>query len=379
MWKRLGWFIVGVLVVLPIAGGIALVKLRQFDTMAAAGANFVMPPETVNVAEVMERQWRPRLASVGTVMAFQGTVIRSEAEGVVREVRFRAGSRVEAGDVLLVLDSEVEAAELRAAEASRELARLSYQRARDLVASRSISQADVDLARASLNQAGAEVDGLRARLARKTVRAPFAGRLGIRQVSTGQFLEKGAAVVSLQSLDPVYVEFSLPQQQLGLLQQGLQVEVATDAHPGAVFPGELTAIHPEVDRATRNVRIQATLANPDELLRPGMFVSAEVLLARTEQALFIPATAVQHAPFGDTVFVVEPGEAGADGEATLVLRQQLVRLGIRRGDYVAVTEGLRAGERVVSTGVFKLSPGMKVVIDNSLAPDFSFEPRPRNT
>lgn len=381
MKKTLGWLALGVLIVLPIAGGIVGTKILQSRTVAAAAAGLVMPPEPVNVAEVLERRWQPRVAAVGTVMAFQGTVVSSEADGVVREIRFEAGALVQAGEELVLLDADAERAQLRAAEAAAELAGLQFERAQGLIGSRAISQAELDLADASLKQARAEVDGIRALIAKKTVRAPFTGRLGIRRISIGQYLEKGSPLVSLQSLDPVYVEFSLPQQRLGELAQGLRVAVSSDAYPEQPFAGVITAVDPEVDHATRNVRVQATLPNPGNRLLPGMFVAVDMILARSETVRFIPATAVLHAPFGDTVFVVEEGEgeAGADGVRPLVLRQQLVRLGARQGDFVAVTEGVRAGERVVATGAFKLRPGMAVVIDNTLAPTFTFAPKPRNS
>lgn len=381
MKKTLGWLALGVLIVLPIAGGIVGTKILQSRTVAVAAAGLVMPPEPVNVAEVLERRWQPRVAAVGTVMAFQGTVVSSEADGVVREIRFEAGALVQAGDELVLLDADAESAQLRAAEAAAELAGLQFERAQGLIGRRAISQAELDLADASLKQARAEVDGIRALIAKKTVRAPFTGRLGIRRISIGQYLEKGSPLVSLQSLDPVYVEFSLPQQRLGELAQGLRVVVSSDAYPEQPFAGAITAVDPEVDHATRNVRVQATLPNPGNRLLPGMFVSVDMILARSETVRFIPATAVLHAPFGDTVFVVEEGEgeAGADGTQPLVLRQQLVRLGARQGDFVAVTEGVRAGEQVVATGAFKLRPGMPVVIDNTLAPTFTFAPKPRNS
>jgi membrane fusion protein (multidrug efflux system) len=229
-----------------------------------------------------------------------------------------------------------------------------------------------------LKQAEAQVDNLRAVIAKKTVHAPFAGKLGIRRISVGQFLSKGSPVVSLQSLDPVYVEFSLPQQRLGELAEGLGVTVSSDAYPGRSFEGKVTAVNPDIDPATRNVRVQATLPNPGNRLRPGMFVAVDLILARSETLLFIPATAVLHAPVGDSIFVIGEGQAGPDGVKSLLVQQRLVRLGVRRGDFVAVTEGVKAGEKIVSVGAFKLRPGMPVAIDNTLAPQFAFAPQPRN-
>lgn len=377
--KRLRWAILGIIIALMIAGSIIGIKVLQFREMSAASARQVMPPEPVNVAEVREELWQPRVSSVGTVMAVQGTVVSTEAEGIVHEIKFEAGSVVKAGDVLAQLDVDIEQAQLRAAEAAAEWARVSFKRANDLIVSRGISQADLDSADNNLKQAEAQVDNIRAVIAKKTVRAPFSGKLGIRRISVGQFLEKGSPVVSFHSLDPVYVEFSLPQQRLGDLSEGLKVAVSSDSFHGQQFDGKITAINPDIDPATRNVRVQATLANPHGRLRPGMFVSVDTILARSEKVLLIPATAVLHAPFGDSVFVIEEGQASPDGAKPLVVRQQFVRLGERQGDFVVVTEGLKVGERIVSTGAFKLRPGMPVVIDNTLAPKFTFEPKPDNT
>ena len=279
----------GVIIVLPIAGGIVAIKASQFKAMGAATAHQVIPPQPVNVAEVREEQVQPRVAAVGSVTAFQGTIVSTEAGGVVREIKFEAGSVVKTGDELAQLDVEIEQAQLRAAEAAAVLARVSLTRAKGLLTSGGISQAEVDSADANFKQADAQVDNIKAVIAKKIVRAPFDGKLGIRRISTGQFLEKGSPVVSLQSLDPVYVEFSLPQQRLGELSEGLKVAVSSDAYPGRQFDGKITAVNPEIDQATRNVRVQATLANGDGRLRPGMFVSVEMILARSEKALFIPA------------------------------------------------------------------------------------------
>jgi membrane fusion protein, multidrug efflux system len=376
--KSLRWVVLGIVIALPIAGGIIAIKASQFKAMGAATANQVIPPQPVNVAEVREEQVQPRVAAVGSVMAFQGTIVSTEAGGVVREIKFEAGSVVKTGDELAQLDVEIEQAQLRAAEAAAALARVSFTRAKGLITSGGISQAEVDSADANFKQADAQVDNIKAVIAKKIVRAPFDGKLGIRRISTGQFLEKGSPVVSLQSLDPVYVEFSLPQQRLGELSEGLKVAVSSDAYPGRQFDGKITAVNPEIDQATRNVRVQATLANGDGRLRPGMFVSVEMILARSEKALFIPASAVLNAPSGNSVFVIEEGQAGPDGTKALVAQQRLVRLGARQGDFVVATEGVKAGERIVSTGVFKLRPGMPVVIDNTLAPQFAFAPKPGN-
>lgn len=379
MLRKFLWALVGIIIVLPIVAILVGTKMSQFGSMMAAAEQMVMPPETVNAYEVSEQRWQPRVSSVGSVVAVQGTVVRTEAEGIVRNIAFQPGATVNAGDELLRLDAELERAQLREAEAAADSARVFLKRSRELIKSRSISQAELDSAETRVKQAEAQAEYFRAVIARKTVRAPFAGTLGIRSLSVGQYLPKGSEVVSLQSLDPVYVEFSLPQQRMGELAQGLAVQVTSDAYPGEAFAGEITAFNPDVDPATRSVRVQATLANPSSKLRPGMFVSLSITLDRSEQVLLIPTTAVQYGPYGESVFVIEEGEAGEDGSKPLVLRQQRIRLGAAQGDFVVVTEGLKAGEQVVSTGVFKLRPGISVVIDNSLAPEFKLEPNPDNS
>ncbi len=378
MLKRLRWALLGIIITLPIAGGLVATKVLQFKSMGAAAARQVVTPQSVNVAEAREEKWQPRVSAVGSVTAVQGTVVSTEVDGIVREIKFQAGALVSAGDELVQLDTEIQQAQLRAAEAAAEWARVSFKRAKELISSKALSQADLDAADSTLRQADAQVDNLRAVIGKKTVRAPFAGKLGIRRISVGQVLDKGSPVVSLQSLDPVFVEFSLPQQRLGDLAEGLSVVVSSDAYPGQPFEGKITAVNPDVDSATRNVRVQATLANANHRLRPGMFVSIDVVLARLEKVLFIPATAVVHAPFGDSVFIVEEGKAGPNGLNRLVIQQRLVRLGARQGDFVVAAEGLKAGERIVSTGVFKLRQGMPVSIDNTLAPHFALAPMPRN-
>lgn len=370
----------GIVIAVLIVAAIVGVKMSQFKALGEAAAQQTVPPQPVNATEVMRYEWQPRLTSVGSVVAVQGTIVRTELPGVVREIAFEPGSVVRKGDVLVKLDTDIEQAQLREAEAEAKWAHITYERALNLIKSRAISQAELDEAQAAMARADARVDSIRATIAKKIVRAPFTGKLGIRSISIGQFLDTGAEVVSLQAIDPVFVDFSVPQQQLGELREGLDVAALLDAYPEKAFKGTITAIESHVDPATRNVRVQATVPNQDGLLRPGMFVTVDVMLARSEDVLVIPATAVLHAPYGDSVFVIEKAEDGnAQADAPLVVRQQYVRLGDRRGDYVVATEGVEDGQQVVSTGVFKLRSGMPVVIDNTLAPQFSFAPKPDNT
>ena len=379
MLKKLLWVVVGLILVIPIVVGIVGIKLEQFKAMGDAATQMLVQPEVVNAATVREEQWQPRFSSVGTVVAVQGLMVKNEVEGIIREIHFKPGSFVNAGDVLVQLDVDIEQSQLRLAEATAEGALRVFRRATEVYASESISEAEYSSTDTALKVADAKVDNIHAIIARKTIRAPFNGRLGISRISVGQFLDKGSHVVSLQSIDPVYVEFSLPQQRLGEIAAGLMVNITSDSFPDKIFTGEITAIEPEIDIATRNVRVQTTLRNKEGMLTPGMFVSVDVILARFETKLFVPATAVQHAPFGDFVYVIVESEPGSEGAKHLVVQRNLVRLGVRQGDYVAVDEGVELGDRVVSTGVFKLRDGMIVIIDNTLAPEFSFSPKPDNT
>lgn len=376
MTKKIILTIVGLLC---LVGALAGLKLLQFQTMAAQGAKFAPPPETVTTAEVKADRWQPVLTAIGSVAAVQGVTVSAETSGTVKNIAFESGATVRAGEVLVELDTAIEQAQLRSAIASADLARANLERARDLRTRNLVSAADFDAAEAQAKQTLAQVDNLRAVLAKKTVRAPFAGRLGIRQVNLGQFLDNGAAIVSLQSLDPVYVDFALPQRYLAQLRSGMTVRVTTDAFPQQTFAGQLTAISPEVDSVTRNVRLQATLANPEGRLQPGMYVEVTVVLPETEPVLMIPATAVLYAPYGDSVFVLENKKDEKTGAVGQMLNQKFVRLGPARGDFVVVASGLEAGQTVASTGVFKLRNGMSVVVDNTLAPQPQLAPKPPNS
>jgi membrane fusion protein (multidrug efflux system) len=290
------------------------------------------------------------------------------------EIAFEPGAKVKRGDLLIRQDTSVEEAQLPGAEAQVTLTQSVLARDVEMLKEKIISQADYDAATASHQQAMAQVETVRAIIAKKSVRAPFGGRLGVRQVNLGQILREGDPIVTLQSLDPIYVNFALPQQELSRLRAGLPVRVTSDALPGLAIDGRITTVNPLVDAETRNVQLQATVANPEEKLHPGMFVNAAIGLPVRKKVVAIPATSVLYAPYGDSVFVVVADKEGKGK----VVRQQFVRLGERRGDFVAVTDGLKEGEAIVSTGVFKLRNGQPVVVDNRLAPEFRLAPRPKN-
>ncbi len=366
--------------VLAIAGLIALVILlvgvKALQIVKMASTPMVMPATTVSSATVKEEDWAPVLSAVGSVSAVQGTIIAAELGGVISDIKFENGGVAKKGDVIMKLDASQEEALLRSAEAEAELARTDLERTQGLASQKVVSKAELDAAESKFRRLTAIVDQMRSSIRKKTLVAPFDGQLGIRQVNVGQMINPGQQVVALTSLDPVYVDFALPQQHLGKLSHGLEVRVTTDALPSRVFPGKLTAVNSMVDTATRNVSVQATLENPDHALRPGMFAKAEVVLPEKSPALIIPGSAVSYAPFGDSVFVIEKKKDEKTGKESQAIRQQFVRVGESRGDFVSITQGLKAGEIVVSTGVFKLRNGMAVTISNELAPKPQTNPTP---
>ena len=376
MKRKLLVVVTGLLVIVAVLGGI---KALQIRALINAGGSFSVPPETVSAAEVRQEKWESLLATVGSVAAVQGVELRAELAGTVREISFASGGTAAKGQVLVHFDTSSEEAQLRSAEAQEELARLNLVRARDLHTQGVVSKADLDIAESAALRTTGEVDVVRAVIAKKTIRAPFAGRLGIRSVNLGQFVNPGDAIVSLHSLDPVYVDFSVPEQQLVQVQRAMEVRVATDASPGRIFTGKVTALNPEVDASTRNIKVQATVANAGGELRPGMFARVELVLPEAEPLLVIPATAVLHAPYGDSVFVVADVRDEKTGSTVKQVKMTTVRLGETRGDFVAVTAGLEKGQVIATSGVFKLRNGSAVKLDNTLAPDAKSAPRPPNS
>src|SRR3990172_2687809 len=374
MKKRIFLTLIGLVLLIAVLGGI---KALQIGKMIEVGTQLVQPPEPVTTAKVTSASWETVIPSIGSLTAVQGLTIAAELPGKVVEIAFTPGSSIKKRELLLRQDTSSEEAQLPGTKASLTLSSLNLSRAKALVAEEMISQSQLDTAQANFQQAQAAVDNLRSQIDKKTIRAPFSGRLGIRLVNLGQSLREGDVIVSLQTLSPIFVDFQLPQQHLGQLQRGLRVRVSADGLPGRQLTGEDTAINPQVYTATRSIGVQATLQNTEELLRPGMFVSIEVVLPKMQTVLSIPTTAVLYAPFGDSVLIVEEKQT-EDGKKHLALRQQFIRLGEKRGDFVSVLFGLSSGESVVSTGVFKLRNGQAVVVDNSLTPEFKLNPRPEN-
>jgi membrane fusion protein, multidrug efflux system len=371
--------LLAVFIVLLVVGALAGIKVLQIKTLIASGKSFTPPPESVSAVVAHEEKWQGTLTAIGSVTAVQGVTVTPEIAGLVREINFESGAVVAKGDLLVRLDTSLEEAQLRGLEAQAHLADLNVARERSLRSQNMNSQSDLETAEAMLKQTQSNADALRATIQKKTIRAPFAGRLGIRLVNVGQYLDLGKPIVSLQSLTPVYAEFSLPQQELARLKTGMRVHITTDAYAGRTFEGTLTAITPELDAQTRSVGLQATFENPEQLLRPGMFARAQVLLPEEQTVLAVPATSVLSAPYGDSVYVIESKPGKDSGKPELTVRQQFIKTGRARGDFVSVESGLKAGDRIVSAGIFKLRNGMSVIESNDLPPKNDLAPRPSDS
>ena len=365
-----------ILLLCLVVAALAGVKVLQIQKMIAQGESFVMPPAVISTANATAATWETVYRAIGSVTAIQGVTVTAETPGKIVSIGFDSGHRVKAGDVLVQQDVSQENAQLRALEASEQLARANLKRLETLLAHRATSESDYDVALADHRRILAEMDALKAAIVKKTIRAPFAGVLGLRQANLGQNLGDSTPIVVLQRLDQVHVEFTLPQQQMVRIPLGAEVRVGGDVLGEQVVTGRLSAVEPLADPGTRSVRLQAVLDNPGEKLLPGMFVNVDVALPEKQDVILIPATAVLYAAYSDSVFVVDAAE---DPQHGLVLRQQFVTLGERRGDYVVVNRGLEVGQTVVSAGVFKYRNGQSVVVDNTLSPDFSLSPTPENS
>lgn len=358
--------------------GLGFVKFKQIQTAIGQAASFQPPPEAVTTIVATQEQWPARLNAIGTLAAVQGVTVSADLPGTVERIAFDSGKPVREGDVLALLDTRQERAQLAAAESQRDLARLNFDRMQGLLNERVISRAEFDRATAEHRQAEARVGEIRAAIDRKTIRAPFSGILGIRHVNLGQYMSGGDAMVTLQSLNPIYVNFGVPQQAAGQMRVGRTVRITASDPLSIELAGRVTAIDSVVDEATRNVQVQATLANPDGRLRPGMFVQTEVVLGASSAVVSLPASAISYAPYGDSVFVVTDLK-DANGQTYRGVRQQFIKLGAARGDQVAIVSGLNAGDEVVTSGVFKLRNGAAVLVNNKVRPGNNPAPRPENS
>jgi membrane fusion protein (multidrug efflux system) len=365
------------LAVATLLGALGFVKYLQVQAAIAQSSSFQPPAEAVTTTIARRAQWQTSLGAIGTVAAVHGVTVSADLPGIVESIAFDSGDRVSAGDVLVRLDTRQEQAQLAAAEAKRDLARLNLDRIRGLREKGVTSQAEADRAVAEFDQAEASVREIRASIERKTIRAPFTGVLGIRAVNLGQYMTSGQPVAPLQSLDPIYVNFDVPQQDLRQVNVGAKVRLSAEGQPDLAAAGRITAIDSVVDEATRNVQIQATFDNPRQRLRPGMYVRAEVVLEARDEVTPIPASSILYAPFGDSVFVVEDLE-GPGGASYRGVRQQFVKLGSARGDQIAVLSGIEPGEEIVSSGTFKLRNGAAVQVNNDIQPGNDPAPHPED-
>jgi membrane fusion protein (multidrug efflux system) len=375
MAKRMAVTLVATVMIVAALG---FVKFRQVQTAIGQAAAFQPPPEAVTTIEAAEEAWPATLTAIGTVAAVQGVTVSADLPGTVERIAFQSDTWVREGEVLALLDTRQERAQLAAAEAQRELARVSLERMQGLLDEHVVSRAEFDRAIADARQSDARAGEIRATIERKTVRAPFAGVLGIRRANLGQYLSAGDPLVTLESLDPIYVNFGVPQQAMTGVRQGRAVHVTAADVAAPNFVGRITAVDSVVDPSTRNVQAQATVANPGGTLRPGMFVQAEVTLGAPSRVVSLPASAISHAAFGDSVFVVADLK-DPHGQPYRGVRQQFVKVGAGRGDQISVLSGLKGGEEVVTSGAFKLRNGAAILVNNKVRPSNSAKPKPENS
>ncbi len=374
MMKRMLLMLV---VMTVIIAGLGFVKFQQIQTAIAQGASFQPPPEAVTTIVAQQVEWPDTLSAIGSVAAVQGVMVSADLSGTVDRVLFDSGRAVKQGEVLVELDTRQERAQLAAAEAQRDLARTNFDRMQGLLKDNVISRAEYDSATADDKQTEARAGEIRAAIQRKRITAPFSGILGIRQVNVGQYLSSGDPIVQLQSLNPIYVNFDVPQQATAQMRNGRDVRITTDDLAGVEFHGRITAIDSVVNSATRNIQVQATLANPDGQLRPGMFVQTQVVLGAGRSVLALPATAISYAPYGDSVYVVA-NLKGPNGESYRGVRQQFVKVEGSRGDQIGVVSGVKPGDEVVTSGVFKLRNAAAVLVNNKVQPGNNPAPKPED-
>jgi membrane fusion protein, multidrug efflux system len=351
-------------------------KTRQIQAAVQAHA-FQPPPEAITTIVVKQDKWPDTLSVVGTMQAIHGVTVSADLPGTVDRITFDSGRPVQQGEILVQLDTRQERAQLAATEAQRDLAKINYARYEELQKEGVISKADYDKAMADQRSTEANVGEIRATIERKTIRAPFSGVLGIRQANLGQYLAAGSPIVPLQSLNPIYVNFSVPQQVMAQVRVGDSVRLTADDLAGLEFTGRVNAIDSIVDQTTRNIQVQATLANPQGKLRPGMFVQVEAGVGASRSVFPLPASAISYAPFGDSVFIVTDLK-GPDGKTYHGVRQQFVKVEGSRGDQVGVVSGINPGDEVVTSGVFKLRNGAAVAVNNKIQPGNNPAPNPED-
>jgi len=376
--------IVGLVV---LVGSLVAIKATQIGGLIKMGKAMEKagpPPENVGSALAEQQSWGGTISAVGSITAAKGVSVSNEVPGTVFRISFESGKVAQQGQILVELDSSVERAQLASAQVRKDLATTNVNRSRALAKSNNIAQAQLDADESALKGAESDIATLNAQMEKKRIRAPFAGRLGIRAVNIGQYLNPGTSITTLEATDMVYVDFTVPQQQADTMKAGMPVKVTVE---GAKEPlqGTVDAVDPAIDATTRAIKVRATVPNKEEKLRPGMFANVSVILPETGSVVIVPATGVIHASYGDSVFIVEDkkdesGNAvtGADGKPAKVARQQFVRVGAARGDFVAIREGVAAGQEIITAGAFKLRNGSGVNINNSVMPKPQLSPTPEN-
>jgi membrane fusion protein (multidrug efflux system) len=365
-------------VVIALIAGLGFVKYRQYSAAIAMGGSYAPPPDAVTTIVAARQNWPSTMDIIGTAAATQGVTVSADLPGTVARINFESGKAVREGNVLVELDTRQERAQLAAAIAQRDLARTNFKRTQELVKQGVMAQTEFDNTSELQTSAEAQVGEIQATIDRKTIRAPFSGVLGLRQVNLGQYLAAGQAIVPLQKLDPIYVNFGVPQQTSAQSMAGRTLRITSDDLPGAKFTGKVTAVDSVISEATRNIEVQATLPNPQGKLRPGMFVQVQVVLGASRDVITLPASAINYAPYGDSVFVVTD-LTDPKGKKYRGVRQQFVKVDGSRGDQVAVVSGINAGDEVVSSGVFKLRNGAAVLVNNKVQPPNNPKPKPEDT
>ena len=365
-------------VVIALIAGLGFIKYRQISAAIAMGASYAPPPDAVTTMVAKRENWPSTLNVIGTAQAIQGVTVSADLPGTITKINFVSGQAVHAGDLLVELDTRQERAQLAAALAQRDLARINFNRSKELVKQGVLAQTEFDNTAEAQKSAEAQVGQIQATIDKKTIRAPFTGVLGLRQANLGEYLAAGQAIVPLQALNPIYVNFGVPQQTAQQVRSGRTLRVTSDDLPGAVFSGRVTAVDSVINEATRNIQVQATLPNPVGKLRPGMFVQVQVVLGASRDVVTLPASAINYAPYGDSVFVIAD-LTDPKGKSYRGVRQQFVKVDGSRGDQVAVVSGVNPGDEVVTSGVFKLRNGGAVVVNNKVQPPDNPKPKPEDT
>ncbi len=372
-------FFIVILLMVVLIGGLAFVKYRQVEAAIAMGSSFQMPATSVTTVVAKRETWPSTLSVIGTAAAVQGVTVGADLPGVVEKIHFESGQTVHEGDVLVELDIRQEKAQLATIEAQRDLAHVQFGRSEQLSKAGVISKADYDNAASQQKTTDAQVSEVKSTIARKTIHAPFTGVLGLRQISVGQYLAAGQAIVTLESRNPIYVNFGVPQQDTPKMKLGRSVRVSSQDLPGVKFNGKITALDSVINEQTRNIQIQATLENPGGKLRPGMYLDVELPLGESRDVIPLPASAINYAPSGDSVFVVSDMKDEKTGKSYKGVRQQIVKIDGTKGDQVAIVSGLNPGDEVVSAGAFRLRNAAPVQVNNSVQPSNSPKPNPEES